>query len=112
LQCILPGRRHQRSPEGRADHRDGQREYRLRRRRIRVRAYAKALDDLLLFAASRPLTLALLIGWLTAMNKLSPSTVNVRLSAMRKLVTGRKADESGQSPLKLRKRRSRELTEE
>jgi len=51
------------------------------------RNYAKALDDLFLFAASRPLTRALLMEWRTAMNKLSPSTINVRLSAMRKLVT-------------------------
>jgi integrase len=51
------------------------------------RNYAKALDDLFLFAASRPLTGALLMEWRTAMNKLSPSTINVRLSAMRKLVT-------------------------
>ena len=51
------------------------------------RNYAKALDDLFLFAASRPLTRVLLMEWRTAMNKLSPSTVNVRLSAMRKLVT-------------------------
>ena len=51
------------------------------------RNYAKALDDLFLFAASRPLTRALLMEWRVAMNKLSPSTVNVRLSAMRKLVT-------------------------
>ena len=51
------------------------------------RNYAKALDDLFLFAASRPLTRALLMEWRAAMNKLSLSTVNVRLSAMRKLVT-------------------------
>jgi len=51
------------------------------------RNYAKALDDLFLFAASRPLTRALLMEWRTAMGKLSPSTVNVRLAAMRKLVT-------------------------
>ena len=51
------------------------------------RNYAKALDDLFLFAASRPLTRALLMEWRAAMNKLSPSTINVRLSAMRKLVT-------------------------
>src|ERR1035437_5885917 len=38
-------------------------------------------------AASRPLTRALLMEWRAAMDKLSPSTVNVRLSAMRKLVT-------------------------
>jgi integrase len=51
------------------------------------RNYAKALDDLFLFAASRPLTRALLMEWRAAMDKLSPSTANVRLSAMRKLVT-------------------------
>jgi site-specific recombinase XerD len=51
------------------------------------RNYAKALDDLFVFAAGRPLTRALLMEWRTAMDKLSPSTVNVRLSAMRKLVT-------------------------
>jgi integrase len=51
------------------------------------RNYAKALDDLFVFAAGRPLTRALLMEWRTAMDKLSPSTVNVRLSAMRKLIT-------------------------
>jgi integrase len=51
------------------------------------RNYAKALDDLFVFAAGRPLTRALLMEWRAAMDKLSPSTVNVRLSAMRKLVT-------------------------
>jgi integrase len=51
------------------------------------RNYAKALDDLFVFAAGRPLTRALLMEWRAGMDKLSPSTVNVRLSAMRKLVT-------------------------
>jgi integrase len=51
------------------------------------RNYAKALDNLFVFAAGRPLTRALLMEWRAAMDKLSPSTVNVRLSAMRKLVT-------------------------
>jgi site-specific recombinase XerD len=51
------------------------------------RNYAKALDDLFVFAGGRPLTRASLMEWRTAMDKLSPSTVNVRLSAMRKLVT-------------------------
>ena len=51
------------------------------------RNYAKALDDLFVFAAGRPLTRALLMEWRAAMDKLAPSTVNVRLSAMRKLVT-------------------------
>ena len=51
------------------------------------RNYGKALEDLFLFAASRPLTRALLMEWRSALEKLSPSTVNVRLSAMRKLVS-------------------------
>lgn len=51
------------------------------------RNYAKALDDLFVFAGGRPLTRALLMEWRSVMDKLSPSTVNVRLSAMRKLVT-------------------------
>jgi integrase len=51
------------------------------------RNYAKALDDLFVFAAGRPLTRALLMEWRTSMDQLSPSTVNVRLSAMRKLIT-------------------------
>jgi integrase len=50
------------------------------------RNYAKALDDLFAFAASRPLSRALLLEWRAAMEALSPSTINVRLSAVRKLV--------------------------
>jgi integrase len=50
------------------------------------RNYAKALDDLFAFAAGRPLTRALLQEWRASMAALSPSTVNVRLSAVRKLV--------------------------
>ena len=51
------------------------------------RNYAKALDDLFQFAAARPLSRALLMDWRAGMGQLAPSTVNVRLSAMRKLVT-------------------------
>jgi hypothetical protein len=51
------------------------------------RNYAKALDDLFVFAAGRPLSRALLMEWRAAMDKLSPSTVNVRLSAMRKVIS-------------------------
>ncbi len=51
------------------------------------RNYGKALDDLFLFAATQPLTRVLLMEWRATMEKLSPSTVNVRLSAMRKLVS-------------------------
>jgi hypothetical protein len=51
------------------------------------RNYAKALDDLFAFCASRPLTRALLMKWRVAMEALSPSTINVRLSAARKLVS-------------------------
>src|ERR1700722_19095079 len=50
------------------------------------RNYAKALDDLFAFAAGRPLTRALLQEWRASMAALAPSTVNVRLSAVRKLV--------------------------
>src|SRR5271168_790565 len=50
------------------------------------RNYAKALDDLFGFAAGRPLSRALLLEWRTSMAGLAPSTVNVRLSAVRKLV--------------------------
>jgi integrase len=52
------------------------------------RNYAKAVDDLFTFCASRPLSRALLMEYRAAMleKKLSASTVNVRLSAIRKLV--------------------------
>jgi integrase len=50
------------------------------------RNYAKALDDLFAFCASRPLTRALLMEYRTTIDHLSPSTINVRLSAIRKLV--------------------------
>jgi integrase len=50
------------------------------------RNYAKALDDLFSFSASRPLSRALLMEYRTTMEHLSPSTINVRLSAIRKLV--------------------------
>ena len=51
------------------------------------RAYAKALDLLFAFAASRPLTRALLMEYRASMEDLAPSTVNVRLAAVRKMVT-------------------------
>jgi hypothetical protein len=50
------------------------------------RNYAKALDDLFQFCASRPLSRSLLMEWRTGMEALSPSTINVRLSAVRKMV--------------------------
>lgn len=52
------------------------------------RNYAKALDDLFAFCGSRPFSRPLLMEYRTAMleKKLSASTVNVRLSAIRKLV--------------------------
>jgi len=50
------------------------------------RNYAKALDDLFAFCASRPLSRALLMEYRTTMEHLSPSTINVRMSAIRKLV--------------------------
>ncbi|MCU1226721.1 MAG: recombinase XerD [Edaphobacter sp.] len=50
------------------------------------RNYAKALGDLFAFCASRPLSRALLMEYRTTMEQLSPSTINVRMSAIRKLV--------------------------
>ena len=50
------------------------------------RNYAKALDDLFAFCASRPLSRELLMEYRTTMEHLSPSTINVRMSAIRKLV--------------------------
>jgi integrase len=50
------------------------------------RNYAKALDDLFALSAGRPLTRALLMEYRATMDALSPSTVNVRLSAVRKMV--------------------------
>ncbi len=51
------------------------------------RNYAKALDLLFALAGGRPLTRALLLEYRASMDGLAPSTVNVRLSAVRKLVT-------------------------
>jgi integrase len=51
------------------------------------RNYAKALDDLFQFCASRPLSRAFLIEWKAGMEPLSTSTINVRLSAVRKMLT-------------------------
>src|SRR5882757_6783907 len=39
------------------------------------------------FCASRPLSRSLLMEWRAAMESLSPSTINVRLSAVRKMVS-------------------------
>jgi len=50
------------------------------------RNYAKALDDLFALSAGRPLTRALFLEYWASMEALAPSTVNVRLSAVRKLV--------------------------
>jgi hypothetical protein len=50
------------------------------------RNYAKALDDLVAFCASRPLSRSLLMEWRSGMESLSHSTINVRLSAVRKMV--------------------------
>ena len=51
------------------------------------RNYAKALDDLFAFSAGRPLTRALLMEYRASIDHLSASTINVRLSAIRKLVS-------------------------
>jgi len=51
------------------------------------RNYARALDDLFVLAGGRPLTRELFQEYRAAMEALSPSTINVRLSAVRKLVS-------------------------
>jgi hypothetical protein len=50
------------------------------------RNYAKTLDDLFAFCASRLLSRSLLMEWRAGIEALSPSTINVRLSAVRKMV--------------------------
>ena len=50
-------------------------------------AYGHALDHLFCFAAGRPLTRFLLQEWKAGMEGLAPSSINVRLSAVRKLVS-------------------------
>ena len=50
------------------------------------RNYRKALDLLFAFAAGRPLSRALMMEYRASMDALAPSTVNVRLAAVRKLV--------------------------
>jgi integrase len=50
------------------------------------RNYGKALDDLFAFCASQPLSRALFMEWRAGMESLSPSTINVRLSAVRKMI--------------------------
>jgi integrase len=57
------------------------------------RNYAQALDHLFAFAAGRPVSRQLLLAWRASMEKQSPATVNIRLSAMRSLVAeARRAD--------------------
>src|ERR1700712_1414117 len=50
------------------------------------RSSATALDSLFRFAASRPLTRALLMEYRASLEALAPSTINVRLSAIRRMV--------------------------
>ena len=51
------------------------------------RNYGKALDSLFRFCASQPLYREILLAWKASMDGLSPSTINVRLSAARKLIS-------------------------
>jgi integrase len=50
------------------------------------RNYTKALDHLFAFAAGQAFTRELMLAWRASMEKQSPSTINIRLSAMRRLV--------------------------
>ncbi len=54
-------------------------------------AYGHALGDLFRFLVGRPLDRALLQEWKAGMEGLAPSTINVRLSAVRKLVSEARA---------------------
>ena len=54
--------------------------------RTSKQAYGAALDHLFAFAAGRPLSRTLLQEWEAGMDDLAPSSINVRLSAIRKLV--------------------------
>lgn len=51
------------------------------------RNYAKAIDDLFIFSAGRPLTRALLMEYRASIESLAASTINVRLSAIRRMVS-------------------------
>lgn len=51
------------------------------------RNYAKALDDLFAFSAGRLLTRTLLMEYRASIEALAPSTINVRLSAIRRMVS-------------------------
>jgi integrase len=50
------------------------------------RSYSLALNELFAFSAARSLSRALLQQWKASMDALAPSTVNVKLSAVRRLV--------------------------
>jgi len=50
------------------------------------RSYSLALDELFVFSAHRSLTRGLLQEWKASMDALAPSPINVKLSAVRRLV--------------------------
>ena len=56
------------------------------------RNYARALDDLFAFSAGRLLTRNLLMEYRASIESLSASTINVRLSAIRKMVSEARAN--------------------
>ena len=56
------------------------------------RSYGEALDDLFRFLAGRPLNRSLLQEWKTGMDHLAASTVNVRLAAVRKMISEAEAE--------------------
>jgi hypothetical protein len=55
------------------------------------RNYAQALDHLFTFAVGLPINRELPLGWCVAMKMQPPSTVNIRLSAMRRLIAEAKS---------------------
>ncbi len=58
-------------------------------------AYGHALDHLFDFSAGQPLSRSLLQRWRASMDTLAPSTINVRLSAVRKLGSRQKTGRVG-----------------
>jgi len=50
------------------------------------RSYSLTLNELFAFSVGRPLSHALLQEWKASMDVLAPSTINVKLSAARRLV--------------------------
>src|SRR5258705_7767429 len=60
------------------------------------RNYAKALDDLFQFCASRPLSRSLLMEWRGGVKTLFPSPIKKRRSAVRQVVGGGRGEKKNE----------------